>query len=117
MSGFSPEKRPTMQTRKNLALPALHQMPTLNPFTAINAKFTPSTEENEEFRLTLGGMGRDKGKKRAFSIFQDVPEESPGELIGHLLDMLVNKGVGRTESPLEDFMSMGPQRYAEISEA
>ncbi|QSZ29962.1 hypothetical protein DSL72_004480 [Monilinia vaccinii-corymbosi] len=61
---------------------ALHPPPALNPL-AFGARFTPTTEEDEEFRITMEEMG---AKKRAFNVFQDAPEVSPG----------------RTESPLED---------------
>lgn len=60
----------------------LHPPPTLNPL-AFGAQFTPSNEEDEEFRMTIEEMG---AKKRPFSVFRDAPEVSPG----------------RTESPLED---------------
>lgn len=56
--------------------------PNLNPFANFGQRYMPSSEEDEEFRMTVGDMT----KKRAFGIFQDVPEISPG----------------RTESSLED---------------
>jgi hypothetical protein len=60
----------------------LKPTPTLNPLAAgLGLRFTPTVEEEEEFRLTV-----DMGKKRAFSIFQDAPEVSPA----------------RTETPLEE---------------
>jgi hypothetical protein len=37
-------------------------------------RFSPSTEEHEEFRLTMGDMG----KKRKLGVFCDA-EDSPGE--------------------------------------
>jgi hypothetical protein len=79
----SPEKRqrPAKQ-REAAGRLSLHPPPTLNPL-AFGSRFTPSNEEDEEFRLTLGDIGR---KKRSFGIFRDAPEISPG----------------RTESPLED---------------
>ncbi|KFY29704.1 hypothetical protein V494_08529 [Pseudogymnoascus sp. VKM F-4513 (FW-928)] len=47
-----------------------------------NSLFTPSNDEDEEFRLTVENMG----KKRQLTIFKDAVEDSPG----------------RTESPLEE---------------
>ncbi|RAL66832.1 hypothetical protein DID88_007615 [Monilinia fructigena] len=79
----SPEKR---QLSARIQQPAsqltLHPPPTLNPLV-FGARFTPSTEEDEEFRITMEEMG---AKKRSFSVFHDGLEVSPG----------------RTESPLED---------------
>jgi hypothetical protein len=64
----------------------LRAPPTLNPLAAgLGNRFITTAEEDEEFRMTVGNLG----KKRGFNIFQDVPEVSPG----------------RTESPLEE------QRY------
>ncbi|KAH7417419.1 hypothetical protein BKA64DRAFT_300248 [Cadophora sp. MPI-SDFR-AT-0126] len=56
--------------------------PLLNPLAHAERRYVPTAEENEEFRLTVGDMT----KKRGFTIFQDIPEVSPG----------------RTETPLED---------------
>ncbi len=71
---------PSTQARPNVFL---QPAPSLNPLTAFSQqRFIPSAEEDEEFRLTVGDMS----KKRGFSIFQDIPENSPG----------------RTETPLED---------------
>jgi hypothetical protein len=39
-----------------------------------DVRFSPSAEEHEEFRLTMG----DLGKRRKFGIFRDA-EDSPGE--------------------------------------
>ncbi len=48
--------------------------PTLNPLASgFGQRFVPTAEEDEEFRMTIGDLGR----KRAFNIFQDVPEISP----------------------------------------
>ncbi|KAF7896629.1 uncharacterized protein EAF01_009032 [Botrytis porri] len=82
-SARSPEKR-QVSTRKRQPAGqlALQSTPTLNPL-AFGARFTPTNEEDEEFRLAMEEMG---AKKRTFSVFQDAPEISPG----------------RTESPLED---------------
>ncbi|KAM3077545.1 hypothetical protein ACMFMG_006882 [Clarireedia jacksonii] len=79
----SPEKRqrPAKQ-REPAGQLSLHPPPTLNPL-AFGSRFTPSNEEDEEFRMTLDDIGR---KKRSFGVFQDAPEVSPG----------------RTESPLDD---------------
>ncbi|PQE12631.1 Terpenoid cyclases prenyltransferase alpha-alpha toroid protein [Rutstroemia sp. NJR-2017a BBW] len=78
----SPEKRQRpAKHREPTGQLSLHPPPTLNPL-AFGSRFTPSNED-EEFRLTVGDMGR---KKRSFGIFHDAPEISPG----------------RTESPLED---------------
>lgn len=82
-SARSPEKR---QVPARMRQPAgqlgSQPTPTLNPL-AFGARFTPSNEEDEEFRITMEEMG---AKKRSFGVFQDAPEVSPG----------------RTESPLED---------------
>ncbi|APA09036.1 hypothetical protein SS1G_02908 [Sclerotinia sclerotiorum 1980 UF-70] len=79
----SPEKRQIpARMRQPAGQLALQPTPTLNPL-AFGARFTPSNEEDEEFRMTMEEMG---AKKRSFSVFQDAPEISPG----------------RTESPLED---------------
>ncbi|TGO49779.1 hypothetical protein BCON_0200g00080 [Botryotinia convoluta] len=82
-SARSPEKRQvSARTRQPAGQLALQSTPTLNPL-AFGARFTPSNEEDEEFRMTMEEMG---AKKRSFNVFQDAPEISPG----------------RTESPLED---------------
>lgn len=79
----SPAKRQrALKQREPAGQLNLHPQPTLNPL-AFGSRFTPSNEEEEEFRITLGDIGR---KKRSFGVFQDAPEVSPG----------------RTESPLED---------------
>lgn len=67
--------------------PPFFTQPTLalNPLAAgLVNRFAPTADEDEEFRMTVGNI--DNGKKRAFGIFQDAPEVSPG----------------RTESPLEE---------------
>ncbi|KAK0119296.1 hypothetical protein ONS95_008143 [Cadophora gregata] len=77
----SPQKRQaaSMSTRAVGLFPAA---PLLNPLANIERRYVPTAEEDEEFRLTVGDMT----KKRGFTIFQDIPEVSPG----------------RTETPLED---------------
>ncbi|CZT49818.1 uncharacterized protein RSE6_10710 [Rhynchosporium secalis] len=60
----------------------LGSAPVFNPLANFDRRYVPSAEEDEEFRLTVGNMS----KKRGFTIFQDIPEVSPG----------------RTETPLED---------------
>lgn len=57
--------------------------PSFNQMNAgFGRRFVATTEEDEEFRLTV----EDMGKKRNFSIFQDAAQASPA----------------RTETPLED---------------
>lgn len=57
--------------------------PSLNSTSAgLGRRYVPTTDEDEEFRLTV----EDLGKKRNFSIFQDATQASPA----------------RTETPLED---------------
>ncbi|KUJ22658.1 uncharacterized protein LY89DRAFT_693957 [Mollisia scopiformis] len=80
----------------------LQPAPALNPLAMglNNRRFHPSTEEEEEFRLTVGGLGlqQDERKKRTFTIFQEAPQISPG----------------RTETPLEDHgyaLNHGPQSF------
>ncbi|KAE9381201.1 hypothetical protein N431DRAFT_322674 [Stipitochalara longipes BDJ] len=78
----SPQKQ---QTRSMLAPPPIffQPAPALNPLAAgFGRRFVPTTEEDEEFRLTI----EDMGKKRGFNIFQDAPAISPA----------------RTEASLED---------------
>ncbi|KAG0650630.1 Geranylgeranyl transferase type II subunit beta [Hyphodiscus hymeniophilus] len=58
---------------------------TINSFANIDQRFVPSSEEDDEFRLTVGEMNMNK--KRGFAVYQEAPEVSPG---------------GRTESTLED---------------
>jgi hypothetical protein len=68
--------------------PFLKPAPNLNPLTAgFGRRYTPTAEEDEEFRLTV----EDMGKKRTFNIFQDIPEVSPA----------------RTETSLEDHRYVG----------
>ena len=79
----SPSKRPSaaMQYRG----PPAHSFmmaPIPNPLANFSQRYILSSEEDEEFRMTVGDMT----KKRSFGIFQDAPEVSPG----------------RTESTLED---------------
>ena len=57
--------------------------PIPNPLPDFGQRYVPNSEEDEEFRMTVGDMT----KKRSFGIFQDAPEVSPG----------------RTESTLEDY--------------
>jgi len=78
----SPEKR-EMPTRSHI----YNHPPAPNPLVPLSVAGRYS-EKDDEFILTTG----DGGKKRAFSIFHDAPEMSPG----------------RTESPLEE------RRYANI---
>ncbi|KAG4428738.1 hypothetical protein IFR05_015779 [Cadophora sp. M221] len=80
-TAVSPQKR----QMNSMQAPPNHYIgnaPALNPLVAFDRRYIPSAEEDEEFRLTVGDMT----KKRGFSIFQDIPEVSPG----------------RTETPLED---------------
>lgn len=65
------------QTRPSVFL---QPAPTLNPLAFENRRFHPSADEDEEFRMTIGDLGlqQDDGKKRAFTIFQDAPQVSPG---------------------------------------
>jgi hypothetical protein len=61
--------------------------------------FTPSNDEDEEFRLTVETMG----KKRQMSVFKDAVEDSPGETLFIIVSTIEANGhKGRTESPLED---------------
>ncbi|KAF4632653.1 hypothetical protein G7Y89_g5476 [Cudoniella acicularis] len=84
----SPEKRPSSSSMQELSTPGdlfLKPAPALNPLAAatFGQQFAPVTEEEDEFRMTMGG---DMKQKRSFGIFQDAPEISPD----------------RTESSLED---------------
>jgi len=82
-SAASPQKRPSAPLQNRGQANGLYDPPPiLNPLAAFGRRFAPSTDEEEEFRMTVADMG----KKRHFSIFQDAPEISPG----------------RTESPLPD---------------
>lgn len=63
----SPEKRSLVKNGRTKAIS------TTNPFP-FGGRFIPSVEENEEFRLTVGSLG----KKRRFNVFQEQAEESPG---------------------------------------
>jgi hypothetical protein len=95
----TPLKRPSasMQNRGPPGRPLMHG-PILNPLANFGQRFVPSTEEDEEFRMTVGDMA----KKRPFSIFQEAPEISPGRT-SQVLRLFINlQHVGRTESPLED---------------
>ncbi|CCU74884.1 hypothetical protein BGHDH14_bgh05163, partial [Blumeria hordei DH14] len=79
-------KQPT-SPKKHCGLATVQFPQSLNPLTtglSCNRNLQPTTEEDEEFRLTLSEAMN--GKKRVFSIFQDTPANSPG----------------RTESPLQD---------------
>lgn len=61
--------------------------------------FTPSNDEDEEFRLTVETMG----KKGRLSIFKDAVEDSPGETMYIIISIDgANSHKGRTESPLEE---------------
>lgn len=61
--------------------------------------FTPSNDEDEEFRLTVETMG----KKRQLSVFKDDVEDSPGKTLFIIASIInANGHKGRTESPLED---------------
>ncbi|CZR51048.1 uncharacterized protein PAC_00923 [Phialocephala subalpina] len=86
-AGQSPRKSGLSSTQAGPPI-FLQPTPTLNPLALENRRFHPSAEEDEEFRMTVGGLGlqQDDRKKRAFTIFQDAPQVSPG----------------RTETPLED---------------
>ncbi|KFY28248.1 hypothetical protein V493_03038 [Pseudogymnoascus sp. VKM F-4281 (FW-2241)] len=88
------QKRPSV--KRKAAAVAVAVAPAMADDTALNQKvpkqnalgdissnfFTPTNDEDEEFRLTVETMG----KKRRMSVFKDAVEDSPG----------------RTESPLED---------------
>lgn len=70
----------------------------LNPLSSNYPKFTPSAEENREFKMTL----EDMSKHRNHGLFEE-PEVSPGTLPRiYCLGKLVDRFAGRTESPLED---------------
>lgn len=61
--------------------------------------FTPSIDEDEEFRVTVETMG----KKRRLSIFKDAMEDSPGKAMHITISTNeANSHKGRTESPLEE---------------
>lgn len=64
-----------------------------------NNLFTPSNDEDEEFRLTV----ETAGKKRHMSVFKDAVEDSPGETLFIIVYIIkADRNKGRTESPLED---------------
>ncbi len=72
----SPEKRPLsmLAIGENTGSLFLKPAPPLNPLVAgFGRIFVPSTDEEEEFRMTIETMG----KKKPFNIFQDAPEDSP----------------------------------------
>lgn len=80
---------------------ALNQkMPKQNVLGDISSNlFTPSNDEDEEFRLTVETMG----KKRQLSVFKDAVEDSPGKALFIIVSIIEANGhQGRTESPLED---------------
>ncbi|KAH6671364.1 hypothetical protein B0J14DRAFT_618649 [Halenospora varia] len=85
----SPEKRhgSSMQEHEFLTpgklLLTSRPQPILNPLGAFGQHYAPIPEQDEEFRMTIGG---DMKQKRTFGVFQDGPAISPG----------------RTESSLED---------------
>lgn len=59
----------------------LQQAPTLNPLATglSNHRFQPTADEDEEFRLTVGNFTHQgERKKRAFTVFQEAPQISPG---------------------------------------
>lgn len=66
--------------------------------------FTPSNDEDEEFRLTVETMG----KNRQMSVFKDSVEDSPGKTQCQIISIIEANGqTGRTESPLEDHRYVG----------
>lgn len=86
----SPQKRQygSQQCRSPFDGLPYKPQPTPNPLAAFGNRFMTTAEEDEEFQMTVG----DITQKRAFGIFQDASEVSPG----------------RTESPLEE------PRYAKL---
>lgn len=80
-AGKSPEKQFT--SMRNPA-PAgglfLKPIPTLNPLAtgaAFGQHFAPASEEDEEFKMTVGGSK----KKRTFGVFHEAPGESPSGML------------------------------------
>jgi hypothetical protein len=58
----------------------LRPIPTLNPLapgSAFGQHFAPTSEEDEEFKMTVGGSK----KKRTFGVFQEAPGESPSGML------------------------------------
>ncbi|TVY48759.1 hypothetical protein LOCC1_G001652 [Lachnellula occidentalis] len=88
-AGKSPQKQKQYALMNDL-VPAVglfrKPVPNLNPLApgpAFGQNFVPTTEEEEEFKMTVGDMK----KKPTIGVFQDAPGESPS---------------GQTESSLED---------------
>ena len=73
-------------------------MPTLNPLAGAFGR-TSNTEDEDEYGLDIEALG---GKKQAFSIFHDAPEDSPGRTIESSEYFSYSQFEGRTESPLEE---------------
>ncbi|TVY27396.1 hypothetical protein LHYA1_G004193 [Lachnellula hyalina] len=86
-AGKSPQKQYALMNDNVPAVGLFRKpVPNLNPLApgpAFGQNFAPTTEEEEEFKMTIGGLK----KKPTMGVFQDAPGESPS---------------GQTESSLED---------------
>ena len=80
-AGKSPQKQYTFMQDNVPAVGLFRKpVPTLNPLApgpGFGQNFAPTTEEDEEFKMTVDGMK----KKRTFGVFQDAPGESPSGML------------------------------------
>ncbi|TVY42570.1 hypothetical protein LSUB1_G001221 [Lachnellula subtilissima] len=93
-AGKSPQKQYALMNDNVPAVRLFRKpVPNLNPLApgpAFGQNFAPTTEEEEEFKMTIGGLK----KKPTMGVFQDAPGESPSEssLEDHRFD-LPNNGL------------------------
>jgi len=77
----SPVKQITSMVNPALVRGLFHKpTPVLNPLapgSAFGQHFGPTSEEDEEFRMTVG----EAEKKRTFGVFQEAPGESPSGML------------------------------------
>lgn len=122
------QKRPAVKRKTTAATAAVLMAPVVAVGTSLNPKvtkqsvlgdmssnlFTPSNDEDEEFRLTVEMMG----KKRQMSVFKDSVEDSPGKALCQIIYIIEANGqTGRTESPLEDHRYEGQRLHSVVKAA
>lgn len=82
-----PQKSAAASSSTNPGHMFLPPAPSLNPLAAgfNTRRYQPTADEDEEFRLTVGDfVQQEERKKRAFTVFQEGPQISPGKLTGAL---------------------------------
>lgn len=97
LANFSPTRVGRKSGAPALDASEVSRRLTAHPMSPFTTQFSPSAEEDEEFRITM----EDMTKRQPFGIFRDAEEGSPSKSLCYLGFGLLTQRAGRTESPFE----------------